>query len=464
MRWRSSAAVAALAVALAVTLAGLPAAAVARAAPVDSPVCVPRTERIGRGLAVTGRKRLTDRATELTFASTAMQRPVHAVVLLPTGYAANRSARYPVLYVMHGHGGQGRFDWIKHGVEAAIGGAPVIVVVPEGGYDGYYSDWYGTDVDGHTATPAPAWETFHIGELLPWVDANYRTTAARGGRAITGNSMGGFGSMSYAARHPDLFVAAGAFSGAVDTQLLWPAGTTANYLAPNAADGNMPDFCIWGDPVSQRVRWQDHNPTTLAANLGALSLYQRTGDGQPGRYDDVVAKQPSPGAVLNEFGIGLMNHEFDNALNRAGIPHTAVYEHGVHDWPYWMDDLREFLPLALRAFAAPRPAPPAVPFTYTAGRAAFSVWDWRFRADHDDEAALVTVDRVGRRGLVASGGGVLRVDTAPLFVAGARYLVVGHRRTADAAGRLHFTVTMQPNGAPVAITAVRASRRRNPSS
>ncbi len=60
------------------------------------------------------------------------------------------------------------------------------------------------------------WETFHIGQLVPWIDANLRTRRSRGGRAIAGLSQGGFCSMSYASRHPDLFGTALSYSGAPD--------------------------------------------------------------------------------------------------------------------------------------------------------------------------------------------------------------------------------------------------------
>ena len=92
--------------------------------------------------------------------------------------------------------------------------------MPDAGQGGFYSDWYNAGAGG-----PPKWETYHVGQLIPYVDAHYPTVAARGGRAIAGLCMGGFGAMSYAARHPDLFVAAASFSGAVDN--MDPAGEAA---------------------------------------------------------------------------------------------------------------------------------------------------------------------------------------------------------------------------------------------
>src|SRR5205807_6226435 len=134
---------------------------------------------------------------------------------------------------------------------------PVIVVMPDGGYDGFYSDWYGTDTDGHTPAPAPAWETFHVRELIPWVDATFPTVIGRGGRAIAGISMGGFGTMSYAARHPDVFVAAASFSGAVDPDQDYPLTPVGQTAFANGADRKPLDNCVWGDPVTEQVIWRD---------------------------------------------------------------------------------------------------------------------------------------------------------------------------------------------------------------
>lgn len=423
-------------VALAV-LPGLPASARS----VASPLCVARVAAPQVGLTMTGKPA---RGSGLyTFASRAMSANVHAIVRLPTGYSP--STRYPVLYLLHGHGGGGYRDWSRHDVDAIVGSRPLIVVMPEGGYDGFYSDWYGQGVGralAHGRAPTPAWETFHIRELIPWVDATFSTIASRAGRAIAGNSMGGFGAMSYGARHPDLFAAAGAFSGAVNSTLVSPVGPVAQSIAANGAERQWPDNCIWGDPVTQAVRWQDHDPTALADNLRPLTLYQRVGDGTPGRYDDLAAKPPSAGAVANERGVAWMNHAFDRALTRAGIDHRATFEHGVHDWPYWLDDLREFLPIAQSAFAHPKPAPPLAPFAYRSAASAFSVWGWSFRSDQPDESSFVEITEASRAGVGVRGRGALQVDTAPMFTPGRAYKVGAARRTADGAGRLHFTLEL----------------------
>lgn len=63
--------------------------------------------------------------------------------------------------------------------------------MPEGGRVGWYADWYG-ETDGHFS---PQWETFHVRQLIPWIDANFDTKATREGRALVGLSMGGLGTV-----------------------------------------------------------------------------------------------------------------------------------------------------------------------------------------------------------------------------------------------------------------------------
>jgi len=354
------------------------------------PVCVPRgvPAQAGRldvlsAVPVGGDGRVTD----YTMASPALGQPhapalVHVDVLLPLHYDASPGTRYPVLLLLHGHGGDHR-DWADHHVESLIDAVNpnVIVVMPDGGYDGFYSDWYGTDLDGHNGSVAPGWETFHLGELLPWVDATYRTFGTRAGRAIAGLSMGGFGATSYAARHPDLFSAVGTFSGATDSDLYHPVGAEAQSVAANAPDRRPPDQCIWGDPVTHDVTWQAHNPTELASNLALDPVSVWYGDGVP----DPGAGAPAwnPGAGATEAGIAQENQAFVAALQASGQhPSVDAYGAGTHDWFYWERDLHQFLRDLPPGFFAGSTPGPSGPFGYESGETAFSVWGWTFGAKH----------------------------------------------------------------------------------
>jgi pimeloyl-ACP methyl ester carboxylesterase len=229
---------------------------------------------------------------------------VHVNVLLPEGYATS-SVCYPVLYLFHGTSG-GADDWLASGNAAAPTDAyPMIVVMPDAGFNFDGGSWFTNWTDQSTHLGASNWETFHVDQLVPWVDANLRTVATRSSRAVAGLSQGGFGAFSYAARHPDTFAAAGSFSGAPDIAsnpvALAGAGTIIEATA-FGLDGVEPD-AMFGDPVLNNIDWQGHNPATLVTNLAHTTVELWSGDGVPGKLDNPWARtahahpQPTPTSI-----------------------------------------------------------------------------------------------------------------------------------------------------------------------
>ena len=206
-----------------------------------------------------------------------MRKPTKVRILLPAGYAAQREHSYPVLYLLHGASGD-RTSWTSAGqgeAEQLTAKLPLIVVMPDGGLGGFYTNWFNNGAGGK-----PRWEDWHVKQLIPWVDRHYRTLDARRERAIAGLSMGGFGAFTYASRHPDLFTAALSLSGAVDPTT--PPGVGPSVIdAISASDGAAPGS-LWGPFATQEVRWRAHDPYDLAENLRGLALWLRTGNGQPG--------------------------------------------------------------------------------------------------------------------------------------------------------------------------------------
>ena len=88
--------------------------------------------------------------------------------------------------------------------------------------------------------------------------------------------MGGFGAMSYAARHPGTFAAAASFSGVVTP--LRNAELTRGIVAFGGGD---PD-ALWGSPTADRKVWEAHDPLTLAPRLRGTRLFVSSGNGQAG--------------------------------------------------------------------------------------------------------------------------------------------------------------------------------------
>lgn len=135
-----------------------------------------------------------------TFDSKAAGEKVSYLLYLPPGYEKSATTRYPVTYWLHGLGGsqQGAPDYCERLTQAINAGKtpPMIVVFVNGMIDSFYCD---------SASQRRPVETVIIKELIPHIDATYRTITRREGRAIEGFSMGGFGAAHLGFKHPELF-------------------------------------------------------------------------------------------------------------------------------------------------------------------------------------------------------------------------------------------------------------------
>jgi S-formylglutathione hydrolase FrmB len=390
-------------------------------------------------LKVAGAQQIDARLSELTMTTPALDFPVSVRVLLPDGYADHPRRRYPVLYLLHGS-----FDtaagWTARGdAEAITAGAPLIVVMPaaagKGNGGGWASDWRNEGRGG-----PPEWETFTIGQLVPWVDSHLRTRARRGGRAIAGLSMGGFSAMSYAVRHPDLFAAAASFSGAVDTNYL---GVQPVIQGETLADGGATPDSIWGPRASDEVYWRGHNPADLAGNLQRMTVSIRTGNGSPGPYDQ--------GRLLTdpiEYGVHDMSVSLHQRLDALGYEHVFDdYGPGTHSWPYWQRDLRAELPRVMATFAEPPPARPRS-FAYASIEPSYRIYGWRVAIDRP-ATELSRISGASARGFALTGSGAATVTTAALYRPRSRHRVrVGSGAPllmrAGRRGRLRIAVPLGP--------------------
>ncbi|HUE28133.1 MAG TPA: alpha/beta hydrolase-fold protein, partial [Solirubrobacteraceae bacterium] len=235
-----------------------------------APAASAMTLHDGHGLTVTSVKQIDTRLVALDVKTGALPDPVDMRILLPTGYAAHPHRRYPVLYLLDGTSGLAS-DWTTMGAaEQTTAGQPLIVVMPNIDLGGNGGGWCTNWPNG-----AESWETFHINQLIPWVDSNLRTIATRAGRAIAGLSQGGFCSMSYAALHPDLFGVALGYSPAPDIYYdpQARAGAMAIINATEVGLDGVPPDTFFGNPTTDGINWAAHDPTTLAENLRWTRMY-----------------------------------------------------------------------------------------------------------------------------------------------------------------------------------------------
>jgi len=144
----------------------------------------------------------------LKYESKLMGGPIEYSIYLPAGYeTSNRS--YPVLYLLHGYSDD-QTGWVQFGEVARIADKgiengdfpPVIIVMPNGKVSWYCNDY-------KMANP---WEDMFVKEFIPAIEKTYRIRPKKEFRAISGLSMGGYGSLMLAMRNPDLFSTCVAFS------------------------------------------------------------------------------------------------------------------------------------------------------------------------------------------------------------------------------------------------------------
>jgi S-formylglutathione hydrolase FrmB len=245
-------------------------------------------------------------------------------VILPPGYRASATTRYPVLYLLHGW--QGHYtDWLtRTNVADYAAQSRMIVVLPEGD-----DSWY---VDG-AAGVNDKYESYILKELMPDVDNRYRTIQSRYGRAVAGLSMGGYGAIKYGLKYPATFAFAGSMSGAF--------GVT-RYTEKEMGGANLEPFMKTFGPVGSETR-KANDVFEIARGLSAARVASL-----PYFYFDCGTED-----AAQHF---LPNRELSELFLEKKIPHEFRELPGNHSWQYWDQQIPVVLKIAaekLRAVSTP---------------------------------------------------------------------------------------------------------------
>lgn len=235
------------------------------------------------------------RVERTTVYSAGMNNNLPVVVIIPN--QASETSRCPVVYLLHGHGGNAN-SWIqiKPELSEMADKNNIIFVCPDG-----KNSWYW---DSPT-NPAYRFETFVSRELVTWVDSLYPSIADRKARAITGLSMGGHGALWLSFRNKDVYGAAGSTSGGVD-------------IRPFPNNWNMKDQL--GELSQNPDVWDNHtviNQVDKIAN-GDLALIIDCG------YRDFF------------FDV---NNNLHAKLMANNIGHDYLVRPGVHDGNFWNNSI-----------------------------------------------------------------------------------------------------------------------------
>src|SRR2546421_4370675 len=246
-----------------------------------------------------------------TVNSNMLNRPVKYSVYLPPDYQGSERT-YPVVYLLHGYTDDNT-GWIQFGevnryADKAIADGvipPMIIIMPNGD-----SSFYVNSYDGKEK-----YEDFFIKEFMPAVETTYRIKRTKRYRGVAGLSMGGYGTLIYSLKYPELFVAAAPLSAAVwdDAALTgMPDVNWENVLAP-----------VFGRGLKGSARlnqnWYSNSVLKIIENKSADDLKKvrywiDCGD------DDFLTR-----------GNSLLHI----ALTDKGVPHEYRVRDGAHNWTYW---------------------------------------------------------------------------------------------------------------------------------
>jgi enterochelin esterase-like enzyme len=244
---------------------------------------------------------------------------VRYTVYLPYDYGSS-DRYYPVVYLLHGYS-DNDMGWIQFGEANMIAdeciasrtAPPMIIAMPDGGLS-----WYINNYDGSVK-----YEDFFIKEFMPEIESKFRIRKEKRFRGIAGLSMGGYGTLIYALKYPDLFSACAPLSAAVYTDEeiktqdekrwehigagLFGPGLKGDERLTTHYNANSPLYLIKDGNIDK---------------LKSVRYYIDCGD------DDFLYKGNAALHVL---------------LRDMNIPHEFRVRDGGHNWPYWRGSLPEAL-------------------------------------------------------------------------------------------------------------------------
>jgi S-formylglutathione hydrolase FrmB len=295
-------------------------------------------------------------------------------VYLPPGYDDDQTTRYPTVYVIQGYTGHvsmwaNRVAYRQPFIETAdavfaSGEAPGCIVV-------YVDAW--TAYGGSQFVDSPGTGRYHsylCEEVVPWVDARYRTIPDRASRGIAGKSSGGFGAMITPMLRPDLFGALATHAGDNLYELCYlpEFGKSARYLRDYDHDIER-----WWDDFRSRPAFTKECDAVLLMMLGCSACFSAREDGTPELPFDPATGEPRAeqwqrwldwdpvrmidryvealhsvrafwidAGTRDEWFLDLGAQAFRNGLARIGVPDDRVHfelfdaGHGAIDYRYPM--------------------------------------------------------------------------------------------------------------------------------
>lgn len=250
--------------------------------------------------------------------------PVGYCALLPPGFDTQPAKKFPVLYFLHGLGGDQTFLVASGGwniiedqqEQKRIG--EFVVITPQAD-----NTFYINSKDGRTR-----YEEFFIRDFMPQMEKHFHLLTTRSGRAIGGVSMGAYGALRFAFKYPQMFVSVAVHMPALLEEL--PRGSGSAGLTAYMGTA-------FGRPVDEAY-WKANSPFVFARNpnLHGLHIYFDCGD-------------------QDDFGFDAGTRQLDKLLTSRHVRHTAHIYSGHHNWQYVAQHIDESLAFQSQALGLTKP-------------------------------------------------------------------------------------------------------------
>ena len=246
-----------------------------------------------------------------------MAREMPYRVVLPTNYNnSNEKTFYPVVYLLHGL--TGHFDnWTDRTKLADYAAKYNFIIVTPEGNNGWYTD--------SASVPNDKYESYIVQELIPEIDKNNRTHKDKKHRVIAGLSMGGYGSIKFGLKYPEMFSLVGSFSGALG------AGTWTQKEV--GTKGAIAESLLGVFGIENSQTRQTNDIFKLVRQMPVDKFKSL-----PFIYVDCGT----------EDFLYQNNRSFADLLVEKKVPHEYRELPGKHDWIFWDSQVQEFLRLTER--------------------------------------------------------------------------------------------------------------------
>lgn len=268
-------------------------------------------------------------------------------VYLPPSYACDTLRSYPVLYLLHGTGGD-ELTWLEMGRLAQIMDAMIcegkckemIVVMPNGIAD---LDAAPGHSPNHDAEPSgknmSSWlgrtEAALPAEIVPFIEANYRCLEGKSSRAIAGISMGGMHTAAISMNFPSLFDYVGLFS----PQSINPLTESDLVMKMQHVSNTAGEFLSGLPLVGKALR---RNYEDNSRQVAQLSIYEDIEDKLEAQFAD--APRLYYIAIGKDDGLRFFLKKLRSRLDDAGAEYYYHESSGGHSWNNWRQYLLDFLP------------------------------------------------------------------------------------------------------------------------